>query len=85
MSAALQLRYTNDVSAEFLNQLNKSPFTEQQLSNFNERALARFKEQRAYQNAHLAWRRTFSRPMNDETTGAALHDPVQCRVNVLGP
>lgn len=37
--------YTNDVSPEYLRTHDKSPFTEQQLSTFNEQALATVKQQ----------------------------------------
>ncbi|KPG76788.1 hypothetical protein [Pseudomonas libanensis] len=52
MNASHFSLYTNEVTPDLLNQLNKSPFTEQQLSNFNERALQLVKDQQAYCNAH---------------------------------
>lgn len=52
MNASLPLLYTNEAPPEFLNQLDKSPFTEQQLANFNEHALAIVNQQQAYNKAH---------------------------------
>lgn len=52
MNAALPLLYTNEVSTEFLCTLDKSPFTEQQLADFNEQALAIVNENQAYAKAH---------------------------------
>lgn len=44
--------YTNEVSPEFLRTQDKSPFTEQQLADFNEEALAPINQQQAYKMAH---------------------------------
>jgi hypothetical protein len=49
--AAPQL-YTNEVSPEFLRILDKSPFTEQQLADFDEAALAVVNQRQAYAKAH---------------------------------
>ena len=52
MNAALPLLFTNEVSPEFLRTLDKAPFTEQQLADFNEQALATVNENQAYAKAH---------------------------------
>jgi hypothetical protein len=52
MNASLSLLYTNEVSPEFLSQLDKSPFTEQQLASFNEQALEVVNQRRAYNQTH---------------------------------
>ncbi|NWC95033.1 MULTISPECIES: hypothetical protein [unclassified Pseudomonas] len=44
--------YTNDVSPEFLRTLDKSPFTEQQLADFHDDALAVVNQRQAYVKAH---------------------------------
>lgn len=44
--------YTNEVTPDLLNQLERSPFTTQQLSSVSERALQIIREQQAYCNAH---------------------------------
>lgn len=40
MNGSLPLLYTNEVSPALLRNLDKSPFTEQQLASFDEQALA---------------------------------------------
>lgn len=52
MIAELPLLYTNQVSPEFLQTLDKSHFTEQQLAGFNEHALAVVNDHQAYAKAH---------------------------------
>jgi hypothetical protein len=52
MNAPLHPLYTNEVSPEFLRSLNDSPFTEQQLAEFNEQALAIIHQRQAYAKAH---------------------------------
>lgn len=52
MNAPLHPSYTNEVSPEFLRSLNDSPFTEQQLAQFNEQAQAIIHQQQAYAKAH---------------------------------
>lgn len=52
MNAALPLLYTNEASPEFLRTLGNSPFTEQQLADFDEHALAIVNENQAYAKAH---------------------------------
>lgn len=52
MSSAISTLYTNEVSPDFLRTFDKSPFTEQQLSSFNEQALATIKQQQEYRNSH---------------------------------
>jgi hypothetical protein len=52
MNAPLHLSYTNEVSPEFLRSLNDSPFTAQQLAQFNEQALTIIRQRQAYVNAH---------------------------------
>lgn len=48
MHVALPQLYTNEASPEFLRTLDKSPFSEQQLADFNEEALAIVNQQQAY-------------------------------------
>jgi hypothetical protein len=52
MNAPLHPSFTNEVSPEFLRSLNDSPFTEQQLAQFNEQALTIIRQRQAYVNAH---------------------------------
>lgn len=52
MNSPLPLLYSNEVSPELLRNLDKSPFTEQQLAGFDEQALAIVNQQRAYAKAH---------------------------------
>jgi hypothetical protein len=52
MSASHSLLFTNDVTPELLNQLDSPPFTEQQLSTFDECALQVVKDQQTYCIAH---------------------------------
>lgn len=52
MNASLPLLYTNEVSPEFLRTLDNSPFTEQQLADFDEQALAIVNQRQAYVKAH---------------------------------
>ncbi|MEF9672940.1 hypothetical protein QNM99_14805 [Pseudomonas sp. PCH446] len=49
---SIALMYTNEVSPEFLRTLDKSPFTEQQLAEFSEEAIALIHQQQAYCEAH---------------------------------
>jgi len=44
--------YTNEASAEDLRAIDKSPFTEQQLAEFDEESRASFCQQQAYLEAH---------------------------------
>ncbi|AZE48399.1 hypothetical protein C4K04_2727 [Pseudomonas chlororaphis] len=48
MNAELPLLYTNEVFPEFLRTLDKAPFTEQELADFNEQALATVNKNQAY-------------------------------------
>lgn len=52
MNSPLLPSYTNEVSAEFLRRLDDSPFTQQQLANFNEQALAIVNQQQEYKKNH---------------------------------
>ncbi|WP_078821876.1 hypothetical protein [Pseudomonas synxantha] len=52
MNGSLPLAYTNQVSPEFLRNLDKFPFTERQLASFEEQALAIVNQQRSYAKAH---------------------------------
>lgn len=52
MEHATPRLYTNEVSPEFLQSLDKSHFTEQQLADFHEDALAIVNQRQAYINAH---------------------------------
>jgi len=52
MNAEFPLLYTNEVSPEFLFNLDKSPFTEQQLAGFNEQTMAIVNDSQAYAKAH---------------------------------
>ncbi|VCU64041.1 hypothetical protein [Pseudomonas synxantha] len=51
MNGSLPLAYTNQVSPEYLRNLDKSPFTERQLASFDEQALAIVNQQRSYAKA----------------------------------
>lgn len=52
MNATLLPLYTNELSAEVLRTLDKSPFTDQQLAGLNEQALAIANQQQAYTKSH---------------------------------
>lgn len=52
MNASLSPLYTNEIPPEFLRTLDNSPFTEQQLADFNEQALAIVSQQPAYAATH---------------------------------
>ena len=52
MNAPLHPLYTNEVSPEFLRSLNDSPFTAQQLAQFNEQTQAIIRQRQADVNAH---------------------------------
>ncbi|MGP0015886.1 hypothetical protein [Pseudomonas sp.] len=52
MNTVAPLMYTNEVSPEFLRTLDKSPFTEQQLAEFNEETMSLIHQQQAYCEAH---------------------------------
>ncbi|KRP45887.1 hypothetical protein SAMN04490190_1671 [Pseudomonas libanensis] len=52
MNKSQALLYTNDVSLEFLSELNKSSFTEQKRSEFTKQVLDVIDEQNAYRKAH---------------------------------
>ena len=54
MSASHTLLYTNEVSAEFLIELDMPAFSEQQLSGFSEQALKIINERDAQNKAHPA-------------------------------
>ncbi|WP_228761537.1 hypothetical protein [Pseudomonas sp. MPC6] len=52
MNTPLHPLYTNDVSPEFLDSLNDSPFTEEQVAKFDEKAQALIRQQQDYVIAH---------------------------------
>lgn len=52
MNAPSPQRFTNEVSPEFLRTLDESPFSEQQLAEFSEEAIASIRQQQAYREAH---------------------------------
>lgn len=52
MNASPTLLYTNEASPEFLSELDKSPFAEEQLLGFNEQALEIVNKRDAYCKAH---------------------------------
>lgn len=52
MNASQPSLYTNEVPHDFLSQLDKSPFTEQQLATLNEQALEIFKQRQTYNKTH---------------------------------
>lgn len=52
MNESLPLSYTNEVTADYLQTLDKSPFTSEQLAGFSEEGLAPIRQQEAYQRAH---------------------------------
>lgn len=52
MNTSAPLLYTNEVPADFLSQLDKSPFTEQQLSTFNEHTFKIVEQRQAYNKTH---------------------------------
>lgn len=54
MNAPHPSPYTNDASSEFLSNLDKPRFTEQQLATFNKQALEIVNQQQTYINAHPA-------------------------------
>ncbi|WP_256591057.1 MULTISPECIES: hypothetical protein [unclassified Pseudomonas] len=52
MNAPLHTSYTNELSPEVLSSLDISPFTEEELAQFNEEARTIVLQQRAYVEAH---------------------------------
>ncbi|WP_166363812.1 PAAR domain-containing protein [Pseudomonas akapageensis] len=52
MNAPLPQRFTNEISPEFLRTLDKSPFTDQQIVEFREEAIAAIRQNQVYLQAH---------------------------------
>lgn len=54
MKGSQQAPYTNEASSEFLSTLDKSPFTDRQLAEFSEEAVALIRQQQVHRKAHPA-------------------------------